>query len=72
MENRYMMLTVIEGRVAQENWPLLEQAFQNSVQNMPPGLEQTFLVHQIEDQELWQIITIWSGMPQLQQIGRTY
>ena len=63
-----MMITVIEAHVAKENWPLLEQAYQRASQHTPPGLEQTFLVHCIEDEDLWQIITVWSGMPSLQQI----
>lgn len=63
-----MMITIMEAHVAKENWPLLEQAYQRSVQQMPPGLEQSFLVHGIEEEDLWQIITVWSGMPSLQQI----
>ncbi len=66
-----MMITVIEARVAKENWPLLEQAYQRSAQQTPPGLEQSFLIHGIEDEELWQIVTVWSGMPSLQQIQKT-
>jgi hypothetical protein len=42
--------------VAEENWPLLEQAYQRSSQNTPPGLEQSFLVQGIEDKNLWQLI----------------
>jgi len=63
-----MMITILEGHVAEENWPLLEQAYQRSSQHTPPGLEQSFLVQGLEDKDLWQIITVWSGMPSLQQI----
>jgi hypothetical protein len=59
---------MIEAHVAEDNWPLLEQAYQRSAQHTPPGLEQSFLVHNIEDRDLWQIITMWSGMASLQQI----
>jgi hypothetical protein len=65
-----MMISIIEARVTEENWPLLEQAYQRSSQQTPPGLEQSFLVHGIEDENLWQIITVWSGMPALQQIQK--
>jgi hypothetical protein len=65
-----MMISIIEAHVAEENWSLLEQAFQRSSQATPPGLEQSFLVHSIEDKTLWQIITVWSGMPALQQIQK--
>jgi heme-degrading monooxygenase HmoA len=66
-----MMITVIEAHVAEENWTLLEQAYQRNSQQTPPGLEQSFLVHGFEDRELWQIITVWSGMASLQQIQRS-
>ena len=65
-----MMITVLEARVTKENWPILEEAFQRALQQTPPGLEQSYLVHSIEDAELWQIISIWSGMPSLQQIQK--
>jgi hypothetical protein len=64
------MIMITEARVAKENWPLLEQAYQRNSHQTPPGLEQSFLVHSIEDEDLWQIITVWSGMPALQQIQR--
>jgi hypothetical protein len=48
-----MMITTIEAHVDEENWPLLEQAFQRSSQHMSPGLEQSFLVQGIEDKDLW-------------------
>jgi len=63
-----MMITIIEADVAEENWPLLEEAYQRSSQHTPPGLEQSFLIHCLEERDLWQIITVWSGMASLQQI----
>ncbi|HMD90899.1 MAG TPA: antibiotic biosynthesis monooxygenase [Anaerolineaceae bacterium] len=65
-----MMITITEAHVAKENWPLLEQAYQRNSQQTPPGFEQSFLVHSIEDQDLWQIITVWSDMTALQQIQK--
>jgi hypothetical protein len=66
-----MMINILEAHVAKENWPLLEQAYLRSSQQTPPGLEQSFLVHGIEDGDLWQIITVWSGMASLQQIQKS-
>jgi len=64
-----MVMTIIEGRVAEENWPVLEQAYQRSAQQRPPGMEQSFLVHSWEDPEVWQIITIWNNGEMLRQMG---
>jgi heme-degrading monooxygenase HmoA len=66
-----MMITMIEARVAKENWPLLEQAYQRSSGQTPPGLEQSFLIHSVEDEEVWQIVTVWSGMASLPQIQQS-
>jgi hypothetical protein len=66
-----MMISVIEARVAKENWPLLEQTYQHNSGQTPPGLVQSFLIHHIEDVEVWQIITVWSGMASLQQIQQS-
>lgn len=63
-----MVLTVIEGRVAKENWPALEAAYQRSAQ-MPPGMEQSFLVQSWEDPEIWQIVTIWNNGDTLRKMG---
>jgi len=66
-----MMISIIEGRVARQNWHLLKQAYQRSSGQTPPGLEQSFLIHSIEDEEVWQIVTVWSGMASLQQIQQS-
>jgi hypothetical protein len=71
LEDSLMMISIIEARVAKENWPLLEQAYLRSSEQTPPGLEQSFLIQNIEEEEVWRIITVWSGMDSLQQIQRS-
>jgi hypothetical protein len=44
-----MMISSMEARGAKEDWSLLEQAYRRSSGQTPPGLEQSFLVHSIED-----------------------
>ena len=64
-----MVLTIIEGRVTEENWTVLEQAYQRSAQQRPPGMVQSFLVHHWEDPEVWQIVSIWNNGDMLRQMG---
>jgi hypothetical protein len=64
-----MIMTIIEGRVAEENWPVLEQAYQRSTLQLPPGMVQSLLVHHWEDPEVWQIITIWDNGDMLRKMG---
>ena len=66
-----MMITVVEAKVAEENWPLLEQAYRQGPQQLPPGLERSFLVHSLENRGQWQIISVWSGMPSLQKLQQS-
>jgi heme-degrading monooxygenase HmoA len=66
-----MMISIIEARVAKGNWHLLEQAYRRSSGQTPPGLEQSFLIHGVEDEEVWQIITVWKGMASLRQIQQS-
>ena len=66
-----MMISIVEARLAKKNWPLLKQAYQRSSGPTPPGLEQSFLIQSVEDEAVWQILTVWSGITSLQQIQRS-
>jgi heme-degrading monooxygenase HmoA len=56
-----MVMTILEARVTIENWPALEQAFQQGAQYHDAGLEQSFLIHGIKDPDLWRILTVWES-----------
>jgi hypothetical protein len=61
-----MIITVVEARVAEEHWPELQDAYAAKLQQLGPGIVQTFLVHSLIDSAVWQIMTIWASLEMLQ------
>ncbi len=60
-----MVMTVLEARVARENWQVLVDTYSRETQVLDPGIVQTFLVHSRGDDSIWQIITIWENQEAL-------
>lgn len=54
-----MILTILEATVAAEQWPTLQQAYQQGIAHLPAQMVQTFLVQQAKDQTRWQILSLW-------------
>lgn len=63
-----MVMTVLEAHVSKENWPALEQAFQQGAQYKDAGLVQSFLVHSVKDSDLWRILTVWESREALEKM----
>lgn len=58
MANKVM--TVLEGRIAQEHWAaLVEKA--KELPALPPGLEQSFIVQDTSEPDRWRIIGVWAS-----------
>jgi hypothetical protein len=68
-----MVMTVLEARVPEENWPALQQAFAEADASRPRGigLAQTFLVQSVDDEEIWQVISVWSSWDALHEARRS-
>ncbi|MFO7663397.1 MAG: hypothetical protein R6X18_12500 [Chloroflexota bacterium] len=60
-----MVITILEARVAQENWAKLVETYQSTAQPLPPPIKQTFLVQDSADPAVWRIITHWSSREEL-------
>ena len=66
-----MVMTILEARVAQENWPALRQAYREASTERDAGLAQSFLVQSVKDRESWQILTVWESREALDAMRRT-
>lgn len=56
-----MYVTILTGRVAQENWIPLTNLFERHVtKNPPPGLQKSCLVQGEDDPSRWRIVSMWS------------
>ncbi len=60
-----MVMTILEARVAREDWDALRQAYQEAAQFKDAGLVQSFLVNNVKDAELWRIMTVWQSQEAL-------
>ena len=61
-----MIITQLEARVSPEKLNALQAAFDRGVQHLPAAIEQSFLVQDRTDQDVWRVITIWKSQEALQ------
>ncbi len=66
-----MIMTILEGRVSKENWPALEEAYQQGSKNDETGLVRSYLIHAIKDSDLWRILTIWTSREALDEMRKS-
>jgi hypothetical protein len=66
-----MVMTVLEARVAPEQWAALEQAFQQAGDRLPPQMVESFLVHSTTDPALWRGISLWRSREALDEYRRS-
>ncbi len=65
------VMTILEARVAAEQWATLKQAFAEGSSHMPPQMAQMFLVQGTADPTLWQGISIWRSREALEEYRRS-
>jgi hypothetical protein len=61
-----MLLTQLEGKVSPEQWDVLQQEFQKAAQQLPPQIDQSYLVQDQNEKETWRVVTIWENRQALQ------
>jgi hypothetical protein len=60
-----MVITVLEGHVPVEMQSTLKSAYSAALMELDPGIIETFLTSDLQDNELWSILTIWKDMKSL-------
>jgi heme-degrading monooxygenase HmoA len=69
-----MVITVLEAQVAPEKAALLESTYTQAIENLDPGIVQTFLLRSSKEPGLWQILTVWESrevLDAMRQSGET-
>ncbi len=66
-----MVITMLEGRVASEQWGALEQAFRTANKQLPSAIVQTYLIQDGTDKDIWRIVTVWRSRQALQEYRAT-
>jgi hypothetical protein len=70
-EERWVM-TILEARVAPENWNILKQSYQDQVaRGIPAQMLQTYLVQDAVDRDRWQIVSFWASREALDYYRRS-
>lgn len=56
-----MFVTILSGRVTEENWRTLEKSFERAIRTIPKGIKSSMLIQCQAEPKLWQIITTWES-----------
>jgi hypothetical protein len=56
-----MFVTILTGRVAEENWRTLEKSYERAIRTAPKGILSSMLIQCQAEPKLWQIITTWES-----------
>lgn len=60
------VMTVVEARVAREQWGRLEAAYAEATRQLPPQMLETFLLQSAADPELWRAMSVWRSSEALE------
>ncbi len=56
-----MFVTILSGRVAEEDWRTLEKSYERAIRSAPSGILSSMLIQCEAEPKLWQIITTWQN-----------
>ena len=56
-----MYVTILSGRVEEENWRTLEKTYEKNIRTTPKGVISSMLIHCKGEPKLWQIVTTWES-----------
>jgi len=63
-----MVITILEAHVEEKNWSAFQTDFKTRTADIPPQMIQTFLLQDIADQTLWQIVSVWKSREALNEM----
>lgn len=69
LKNR--IVTILEAHVSQENWGILQKAYQELGEKSKMRPAQSFLIQNKETPTLWKIISVWQDMEFLQKVRQS-
>ncbi len=63
-----MVITVLEAHVDSNNWSGFQKDFQQRTVDLPPQMVRTYLLQDVKDRTLWQIVSIWKSREALDEM----
>ncbi|MDX9849915.1 MAG: hypothetical protein RBT01_05375 [Anaerolineaceae bacterium] len=56
-----MFVTILSGRVAEENWRTLEKSYERAIRSASKGILSSMLIQCQAEPKRWEIITTWES-----------
>ena len=66
-----MVITILEAHVAPEKVALLEEAYEQGIERLDAGINQTFLLRSSNNPSAWRILTVWQSAEALDAMRRS-
>ena len=70
-DSQNMVMSVLEGRVPEEQWPALRRAFEKGTAELPPQIVRAQLVQNTNDPTMWRGIAFWKNRHELEDYRRS-
>jgi hypothetical protein len=63
-----MVLTILEAKVDERYWEVLEETYAVLTKEVPPAIKNSFLVQDQSDKSKWRILTVWESQQALDEM----
>ncbi len=63
-----MVITILEAHVNADKASALLDAYRSGLSSLPPQMVQTFIIQNVTDKTLWQIISVWKSREALEEM----
>ncbi len=65
------VLTILEAQVEEGKAAVLQEAFRKGLSNLPPQMDQTFLIQGVGERTLWRILSVWKSREALDEMRKS-
>lgn len=63
-----MVITVLEAHVDGKQWSDFQSDYQQRTADLPPQMVRTYLLQDVKDRTLWQIVSVWKSREALEEM----
>ncbi len=63
-----MVITILEAHVDEKKWSDFQADFKQRTAELPPQMVRTYLLQDVKDQTLWQIVSVWKSREALDEM----
>lgn len=63
-----MVITILEARLDEKNWSDFHKDFAQRTADLPPQMVRTYLLQDVKDRSLWQIVSVWKSREALDEM----